>query len=491
MIPDGLAWLPAWLGWILFVAITAATIWAAGHALLFKREPRAALGWVTFCLLFPVAGPLGYYLFGINRIRTRARKMRASDPEQVRHRPGTTAPDGLAQNGGRVGPNGSLPDIPSRDLLRISAIISGRDLLPGNRLQVLENGEGAYPQMLDTIRSAERRVYLTTYLFETNGSGGTFVDVLAGAVERGVDVRVLVDGVGECYSFPRVSTLLRRRGVPVARFLPPRLVPPQVNINLRNHRKILVVDSRVGFTGGMNIGDRHLVGSGDAKGRVQDLHFRVEGPVVTQLEEAFLDDWEFVTGESIEPRDETEKAGDSWARVIVDGPDTEVDQLLTILTGAIAVARDRVWIMTPYFAPPREVVEALKTAALRDVDIRVVVPDDNNIPYVDWASRNMQRELLEWGIRIFYQRPPMAHTKLLVVDDDYLQIGSANVDTRSLRLNFELVMEICDRELADWASSHIRRAAEEGHEVTREELDLRPLWIRLRDAAAGLFTPYL
>lgn len=493
MIPGWLGWLPAWLGWSVFVPVTAASFWAAGHALLFKREPRAALGWVTVCLLFPILGPLSYYLFGINRIRTRARRMRAAEAERIRHRPGVAAPAGLHSREDRLAElleDRPLPATEAQALVRLTTLVTQRTLLEGNRLDLLQNGEEAYPAMLGAIRDAERSVYLTTYLFESNATGREFVDALAAATARGVQVRVLVDGVGEFYSIPRITRLLRRAGVPVARFLPPQLIPPQVNINLRNHRKILVVDSRFGFTGGMNIGDRHRLES-DHPWPVRDVHFGVQGPIVRQLENAFLDDWEFITGESLDPGPEPEPAGDSWARIILDGPGEEVDQLLTVLIGALSVARHRVWIVTPYFVPPRELIEAMKSAALRGVDIRVVVPDENNVPYVDWASRNIQWELLEWGIRIFYQPPPMAHSKLLIVDRDYVQLGSANIDTRSLRLNFELTMEIYDGALADRASDYIRGCLRDARPVSLEELRSRPLWIRLRDATAWLFSPYL
>lgn len=486
MIPEGLSWLLA-------VVVTGAALAAAGHALLFKREPRSALGWVSVCLLFPAVGPLFYYLFGINRIRTRARRLQAEAPAEIKHRSGSGAPPMLTAPTETLGrilePH---PDLRTGldNLVRLGTLVTQLPLTRGNRVRMLVNGEAAFPAMLEAIEAAESTVYLATYIFDTDDTGGRFVDALAAAVERGVEVRVLVDGVGELYSLPRVSRVLRRRSVPVGRFLPPRLLPPQVNINLRTHRKILVVDGRTAFTGGMNIGDRHLAERTDP-GRVLDVQFEIVGPVIRQLEDVFLDDWEFATGESLEPRAAARPAGDTWARAVVDGPAEELDKLANLLIGAVSAARSRVWLMTPYFLPPRELIVAMQSAVLRGVDLRIVLPGHNNLPYVHWASRNVLSELMHWGVRIWYQPPPFVHTKLLLVDDDYTQMGSANIDPRSLSLNFELSMELYDHELAGTFEEHFDGAFAVSRELTVQELEARPLWIRLRDAGAWLFSPYL
>jgi cardiolipin synthase len=268
------------LEWTLLALITVGAAAAAGHALLSKRDPRAALGWIAVCLMFPAAGPVLYFLFGINRIRTRARKLQLS--------PGAPPPRALSapDSTGEL----TYKDVAAeyRQLARISDAITGRPLVRGNSVELLHSGEQAYPSMLAAIGAAERSVYLATYIFESNQTGLRFVGALAAAKARGVRVRVLVDGIGELYSLPRIGTVLRKQSVPAARFLPPRLLPPAVHINLRNHRKLLVVDGRIGFTGGMNIGDRHLADHGDNPGRVVDAHFRLEGPIVGQMERVFI-----------------------------------------------------------------------------------------------------------------------------------------------------------------------------------------------------------
>ncbi|HKX46256.1 MAG TPA: phospholipase D-like domain-containing protein, partial [Planctomycetota bacterium] len=277
------------------VAISGA---AALHALLHKRDSRSALGWVAFCVLFPVVGGFVYWLLGSNRVNTRARKLRGRFGAQPSG-PRDPGADQLT----------TVFSVVPADLARMCHIatvgdrVTRRPLLRGNAVEPLVCGEQAYPAMLAAIDSAEHSVHLLTYLFDGKRTRERFVGALARARERGVRVRVLLDGVGELYGFPRAGKLLQRRGVEVARFLPPSLGSRGIHVNLRNHRKVLVVDGLVGFTGGMNLRDEHEVESTPPRRAVRDLHFRVRGPVVADLERVFLEDWEFATGQrGLEPR---------------------------------------------------------------------------------------------------------------------------------------------------------------------------------------------
>ena len=346
--------------------------------------------------------------------------------------------------------------------------------------------------MLREIDAARHHVFLSTYIFETNRTGREFVEALARAAGRGVETRVLIDGIGELYSRPRAGRLLAARGVKVARFLPPRTLLPEVHINLRNHRKVLLADGRVAFTGGMNIGGRHLADRTANPDRVVDANFRITGPVIQQLQQVFLDDWSFVTGQAPEHFHSADReTGGARCRTIIEGPNEEVDKLLAVLVGAVSAARRQVAIMTPYFIPPRELVGALQAAALRGVDVTVFLPAKNNLPLVHWASRNMLWEVLQRGVRVYEQPPPFVHTKLFLVDGHYVQVGSANMDPRSLRLNFEMVVEVYDREFATIIDRHFEAVRERSQEITLEEVDGRPLPVRVRDGLAWLLTPYL
>jgi cardiolipin synthase len=461
------------------VLITLVSLVAAGHALVNKRDPRAAFGWIAVSLLFPLAGPVLYVLFGVNRVNTKARALD--------HRwtsPRITAGDYVVD----------IDHVPDDcvELARISDAVSKRPLVRGNRIEPLRDGEEAYPPMLEAIRGAQRSIVLLTYIFETDPTGREFIEALVEAHERGVEVRVLIDGVGEWYAWPRASRLLRRGGVRVARFLPPRLFPPTFQANLRNHRKVLVVDGDVAFTGGMNIGGRHLTSDRANKQPTSDLHFRVHGPIVRQVEEVFHEDWTFVTGEPApRPLPPPEPAGESICRTVLDGPNDDIDKLTTILVAAISAARKRVDIMTPYFLPPREMISALQSASLRGVDVGVILPSNNNLPFVHWATRNMLWQLLKYGVKVYYQPPPFNHAKLFTVDGHYAQFGSTNLDPRSLRLNFELTVEVYDPGLGARASAWFDDIRVRSRRVTLEELDDRGLLARARDALCWLFTPYL
>lgn len=451
---------------------------AAGHALLTKREPQVAAAWIAVCLAFPLAGAIIYYVFGINRVRTRARKLVAEE---------------------RIPPSaGPASDVNSPTIspeyaeqVRISDAVTGRKLETGNRLQVLHNGEQAYPAMLEAIDNAEQSVFLSTYIFENNTSGRQFIHALSASHNRGVDVRVLIDGFGEFYSWPRASTLLRRCKVPVARFLPPRLMPPQLSINLRNHRKMLIVDGHLAFTGGMNIGDRHLVHS-QRRHRVADMHFAFDGPVARQIEELFLEDWEFTTGENSAPPSQAIRHTEgALCRIIADGPNEDLDRLVMTIIGALSAARTEAWLVSPYFLPMRSLITALETAALRGVAVHILLPEENNLPFVHWATRHMLGELIHWGVKVYYQPPPFAHTKLFVVDRRYAQVGSANLDPRSLRLNFELNAEIYNRPLAQQLATECERICARSRRITEAELNQRSSLERIRDATFWLTSPYL
>ncbi len=460
------------------IAVALISTASALHALLNKPESTAAFAWIAVCVLFPVVGPVLYFLLGINRIRTRARALRAEEGAAAPHHPEedlSAVPDAFVQQA------------------RISRAVTGLPLTRGNRIEPLHDGDQTYPAMLDSIRAAKQRVFLSTYIFESNITGQAFADELGDAVRRGVDVRVLLDGAGELYSFPLIRHRLRREGVQVARFLPPRLLPPRLLLNLRNHRKILVVDGNVAFTGGMNIGDRHIMERTDGKVGVRDIQFRFHGPIVSQMEAVFLDDWRFATGEdqTMPSPPPPSVAPDALCRAIADGPNEDLNRLLLVLTGAVAAARGRIAIATPYFLPSRELIGALQAAAVRGIDVDVLLPGRNNLPFMHWATRHMLWDLVRWGVRVHYRSGPFMHAKLFVVDGHYAQVGSANIDTRSLRLNFEMNIEVHDVVFARALTTDMDAAIADAAEVTLTDLEQRSFPTRVRDAVCWLFQPYL
>jgi cardiolipin synthase len=476
--------------WLVLAAHFALALTSAGHALLYKRDPRAALGWIAVSFAYPILGPVLYYLFGINRLRTRAHQLKGEPARRLKIR--YERPDNIKT----IEQDMQLPAMVAHPelaaLARSSAAVTHRALVADNHLQPFFTGEAAYDAMLQAIEESLYSVCLATYIFETNRSGLEFIDALVAAQQRGIEVCVLLDGVGEWYSLPRAGSLLKREGIRVARFIPPHLLPPSIHINLRNHRKLLIVDGAIGFTGGMNIGDRHLRQQPPASNETADIHFQILGPVVEQLQAVFDEDWQFAAG--ADRRQATAvpvRAGNAICRVVTDGPNEDLGKLSMIITGAVALARKRVAIMTPYFLPPPELINSLQAAALRGVEVSVILPQRSNLPMVHWATRNMLWELLQYGIRVYYQPPPFAHSKLLLIDDNYAHIGSANLDPRSLRLNFEIVVEVFDRDFVRQLGEHFERVRSTSAEESLATVDGRRLPVRIRDAAAWLFSPYL
>jgi cardiolipin synthase len=460
------------------------SVWASGHAILHKREVHASISWAAVIWLAPGVGPLLYAAFGLNRIERRAAELRAG---AVRRRTGSVvAPVSPAQVQSVLGVH--APQLAQLALLLEQA--TGRPVLPGNRVVPLVDGDEAYPQMLAAIARAERSVALASYIFDNTAIGLRFVEALAAAVARGVAVRVLVDDIGVRYAFPPVDHRLRARGVPVARFMP--LLRARY-FNLRNHRKLLIVDGRIAFTGGMNIRAGHVLGDHPQK-PIRDLCFCVEGPVVAHLMEVFAEDWQFTTHESLEGNawfPKLEERGPSLARGIPDGPDEDFDTIRWAFLGGIACARQSVRVLTPYFLPDTSIATAFNVAAMRGVHVDIAVPLEGNLPLVQWAMWGHFRKLLGHGCRIWLTPPPFDHSKLMVVDDQWLIFGSPNWDPRSLRLNFELGVECYDPTLAARMGLLIDERIGHSSAVTSQVLEARPLLLRLRDGVARLLTPYL
>ncbi|MGA2028795.1 MAG: phospholipase D-like domain-containing protein [Verrucomicrobiota bacterium] len=459
-----------------------AALFASIHALLHKRDVRAATIWIGVVWLMPLFGPILYLVLGVNRIRRRAIQLGVN---KTFSRP-------IPENLGEPQPAGAEH---LKMLARVVGRVVAQPLTPGNKIQPLVNGDEAFPAMLAAIEAAKTTISLTTYIFDNDKSGEKFVTALKAAIERRVEVRVLIDAAGTRYSWPPITYKLRHAQIPFAKFLPASIFTPWrvATINLRNHRKILVVDGQTAFTGGMNIRHGNVLAD-RPKSPVQDLHFCIEGPLVTKLQEAFANDWTFATSEILDGKiwfPEVKESGDVISRVITDGPDADYDKLRLTLLAALAEAQTFVKILTPYFLPDNALVTALNLAALRGVRVDIILTAKNNLPFVHWASRAMWWQVLERGCHIWLTPPPFDHSKLMIVDGHWVLLGSANWDARSLRLNFELNVECYGRKCAQEMERVIEEKISAAREVTLTEADGRSLPTKLRDATARLFSPYL
>ncbi|MFT9385619.1 cardiolipin synthase [Acetobacter sp.] len=448
------------------------------HILLTKRNTASAIGWMGICVMMPILGTILYLMFGINRVTRLAKKLvstRATGRQEI-----SKLSSWHHDLDGQFAP-----------LARMVGRLTARPLVSGNSITILHDGDGAYPHMLEAIENAQKSVLLCSYIFRNDTIGEVFVQKLAQAHKRGVAVRVLVDGIGSGYFLSPLYRRLLREGVPCGRFMHSVWPWRMPFINLRNHRKILVVDGRTGFLGGLNIGDENMV-SRRPSHPVSDTHFKVEGPVVRQLAEAATWDWHFTTHETLSDDlfcHEYKGTSDSLARIVTAGPDTDLEKIEYTTLQAITLARRSIRVMTPYFLPGARFLTELGLAALRGVQVDLVIPLRSNHRVLDWACSANIAPLLDAGTRVWLADPPFNHSKLMVVDKIWSFVGSSNLDIRSLRLNFEINMETYDPAIAqsldDFISSH------KNHRLTHYDLDKRTKLVQIRDSFARLFMPYL
>jgi cardiolipin synthase len=476
-----------WWPHIITVTSLVLMVVASAHVVMYKKDTRAAIGWIGVVLLSPIFGALVYSVLGINRVQRRAVNLRGGKAQHVTH--------GTDHACDRDAVCRCLPPHAQHlaHLERLIGQLTERPLLGGNKITPLVGGQEAYPKMLEAIDRAERSVAMCSYIFDNDRAGQEFSAALSAAVKRGVEVRVMIDSIGARYSFPSIVGRLQKGGVRVARFLPTYLPGRFAYSNLRSHRKILVADGRVGFTGGLNIREGHDVRL-HPHDPILDHHFHIEGPVVGHLQEVFAEDWAFCTDELLDGEiwfPELKPAGTALARGISAGPDSDLDKRRLTLEGALSCAETSVCVVTPYFLPDASLVGALNVAALRGVEVDIILPEANNLTLVKWATNAMLWQVLERGCRVWMSPPPFDHTKLMLVDRAWTLLGSGNWDPRSLRLNFEFDVECYEPELAAPLHSWMMDKRQHARPLTLGDMDGRSLPVKLRDGVARLLTPYL
>jgi cardiolipin synthase len=380
-------------------------------------------------------------------------------------------------------------------LAGISERVTGQPLTAGNRVEILYEGNEAFPAMLTAIGSAQHSINLSTYILDKDAVGRRIISALCNAAQSGIQVRVLVDGIGTSRSAISMARRLRQSGAKLAVFHPLLGLPMRrPSINLRNHRKILIVDGVIGFTGGINISSRHFFTRWRVDSLVRDVHFRIEGPIVSTIQEVFAQDWQASRDEALigdhffpEPLD----AGPALIRAVPSGPDEDLENIYEIILGALRSTRQSVLIMTPYFIPDRTIIQALRSSVLAGVAVDLLLPEKSDHPLVQKASMAYLPELIQTGIRTILVPPPFVHSKLMVVDGFWSLIGSANLDSRSFRLNFEFDLEVYSEAVAEELTRYVKDMSAEGYVLEPGILASRPLRTRLLEGAVKIFSPYL
>ena len=528
---------------IIFAVTVVASVLAAVHAAMTKQDVRAAIGWVGIVIFSPLFGALLYFVAGINRIRRERVSQQIEEASHVEEDLDRFLVD-------RVD---SISGSQFAALKNVGDQLSRFGLVGGNRIRLLKGGDETYPAMLEAIGSARHSVALQSYIFDNDQIGVQIAQALIDAQARGVEVRVLIDSVGSRYSRPPITGILHRAKVPTALFMTTVFGMRLAYANLRSHRKILIVDGSLGLTGGMNIRAGFMRAYGGDQ-TTRDTHFEVYGPIVRQLMSSFVHDWEFTTGEhltgeawypvvstneySSQPVSSTLASTTSEAtasevtnsdatnsasidsasidsaptnlappittaglpgfvlsgvplRCVPSGPDRTIGSTHDLILGALSVAQHHVRIQSPYFLPDLPLIAALNTAARRGVVVDIVIPGSNNLRLVSAAMMAQLDQLVMSGCRVWRSTGTFDHSKLMTIDGGWSYIGSSNLDPRSLRLNFELDIEVYDRKLAAEIGAKIDGLVREAVPVTLVSLRQAPFLRRLRNRVVWLASPYL
>jgi len=457
----------AWIGYVL---------WLGGWIVLQKRAPAATLSWLLGLAALPFVGFLVYHVFGPHRIK-RQRLRRA------RTRVGLPAAEGAATDG------------ETAELINLARATTSLPVTTATAAQLLVDGAATYDALLIDIRAARQHIHLEYYIYAADQTGTALRDALVERARAGVAVRLLLDAVGSSKCPRRFFAPLLAAGGELAWFHPMRFgrIWKRPWLNLRSHRKIVVIDGAIAFTGGINITDEENERlRSDA---YRDLHLRLEGDAVRSLQLVFVEDWAYATGRrefisSVAKAMPPAKAGAIQAQVLTSGPDSPWEAIHRLHVAAIHAARQRVWLVTPYFVPGGAAMMALTSAALGGLDVRVLVPRMSDSRVVTFAARSYFDELMAAGAKVYEYGPRMLHTKALLVDDDVAILGSANFDARSFRLNFEVSVLFHDAAIAAALARLIEGEFASAPRV-REQRS-RALWaVRLPEALARLMSPLL
>jgi cardiolipin synthase A/B len=406
--------------------------------LMTKRDATSAVAWCLLVFFLPVFGSIFFVLFGWQHVhrplrRKRRHKKRFGQAHASGPKPAVPGPEGVAP-----------PDNTWEGMSRLAQRFGAFPLTPGNQLTVYNEGVSALEAILEAIRSARHHVHLEYFIVQPDATGGLVLEALERKAREGVEVRLLYDAMGSRRLRQRHLQPLRAAGGKCSVFLPINLLRRRIQVNMRNHRKILVVDGRVAFTGGLNIGDEYL-GRVGRYGYWRDTHLRVHGPAVAGLQRVFVEDWDFAAGEDLNGAEyfpKLDAVGGVPVQVIAAGPDQDLNGIREVYFAAILRARKRLWIASPYFVPDAGLMDALCLAGYQGVDVRFLGLDhpDKWIPL--FAARYYWDEVLKAGVKVYQYSKGMMHSKVVLVDGEWASVGTANLDNRSLHLNFEVNCQI-------------------------------------------------
>jgi cardiolipin synthase len=465
--------------------------------LLTKHRPVSAVLWLAVVWAFPYGGALAYLSVGIDRVRRGGAAREAS--KRIVAQRAKLHPTFARLAVDYVHPvSNDTVRYPAQHIFRTTdPAVRPNRVFRGNRAQLLVDGDEFYPALFQAISSARTSVHLQTYIFGRDRVAAELLDLLVERSRAGVECRLLYDRFGSTWAYlSGFFKEARAKGVEVCSITQANPLKGRFQINLRNHRKIAVIDGRAGYVGGINIHDRNLSARSNEP-PIRDYHLKLEGPAVSDLQLQFVEDWHFASRQTPDRLLDSvyfpsiDAVGDALAQIVPGGPDIQGHGLADAFFGAIVAARKSISIVTPYFIPDEPIVQALRYAALSGVAVTLIIPRRSNHWYTGFATRALYTPLLRAGVRIFERKPPFMHAKALVVDDVYAMLGSANLDYRSLHLNFETNVEIADSAFLESISAQIEAEIAQSNEVHLPRHQARPLARRLTENFCYLFQPIL
>jgi cardiolipin synthase len=470
------------------IAITLVLFWvlaiaSALEVILKARTAQGAIAWTISLLTFPFLTVPLYLVFGRNKFDGYLEKRDEIEEESLRL---------IQQTSGSI----QKHIVPvSRDTPLYTSLfnLARMPATTGNRVQLLVDGRQTFDSIMAGLQAAEKYILFQFYIFRDDDLGVRLGRALADRAKAGVKVFLLYDEIGS-RKFPktRLYKQLQMTGVLVAPFNTTQGRRNRFQLNFRNHRKVVVVDGKYAWIGGHNVGDEYL-GMNRRIGHWRDTHVRVRGPSVLGAELAFATDWRWATRShlDIDWDFNSESCGDSTVLVFPSDPASEYEEAGLMFHQTIVAAEKRIWIASPYFVPDRGIIAALQLAALRGVDVRVIIPDQPDGPVVAMANWSYTRELLPVGVKIYRYQGGFMHQKVLLMDDHLAGVGTANFDNRSFRLNFEITLLVHDPVFAGEVEQMLQADLRRCRQVSLEEFDSKPVWFTLAMAVARLFAPVL
>ena len=452
------------------------------------RRPASAMAWLFILFLFPIVGFVLYYFLAREYQRRRKVRKRAKIDGQRRAE--------ILQKSSVVSAPAEMPHplfAQEERLFRLLRKAAAAPITRRNRTQVLTNAEQAYEHMLAAIRGARHHIHFATYILRDDDTGRLFRDELIRKAREGVQIRLLYDGIGSYKLTRRFLEPLRQAGGETACFFPLRPSFMKKRMNYRNHRKILVTDGRIGFVGGINVGDEYL-GRDPRLGFWRDTHLRLEGDAVYGLQEVFLRDWEMATRRHLDDPEffpPHSCDGSEVVQIVAGGPDRRDSAIHDTLYALITSARERVWITTPYFIPDSSMVMALKHAAMSGLDVRVIVPLVSDTRLVQAATLSYVDQLLSYGVRFWQYERGFVHAKVVIIDRVMASVGTANMDIRSFFNNFELNAYLFDRARIDDLERDFLQDLKDSREIELSAFRKRPRTVKAGQALARMLSPLL